>query len=138
MSEKRIVANYPETIDGVIVSKTYDEAIERLKNGEETCIWEYGNNMFPFIMSKEYCRLTPIRSLEEVRENDVVLCDVKGRLMIRLVQKIYRTDNRGIWFLITTTTGNTCGITNAVYGVGHGINVFQGTDWHQSAKKTIK
>lgn len=138
MSEKRVVVNYPDTIDDVKVSKTYDEAISLLKNGEETCIWEYGNNMFPFLLSKEYCRLKPIESLEDVKENDVVLCECTGGIMVRLVQKIYRTENRGIWFLITTTSGNKCGITNLIYGVGSGTNVFQGTDWHQSAKKSIK
>lgn len=124
METVQIVKGSPKEINGVKVSETYADAIDLLKSGKQTYKWEYGDSMFPILCSKEYCRIEPVKSLEEIHENDAVLCVVDHFAMIHMVQKVFDTENKGRWFLITTTTGRPFGITNIVYGKCYSTNIF--------------
>ena len=120
----KIVKGSPKTIDGIKVSDTYSEAIELLKAGEQTYKWEYGDSMFPILCSKEYCRIEPVESLDEIHENDAVLCVVNNYAMIHMVQKVFDVKNRGKWFLISTTQGMPFGFTDKIYGKCYSTDIF--------------
>lgn len=120
----QFVKGSPSEIGGVKVSNTYEEAISLLKEGKQTYKWEYGDSMFPILCSKEYCLIEPVTSLDDIHENDAVLCVVNGFTMIHMVSKVFDVKNRGKWFLISTTQGTTFGFTNMIYGKCYSTDIF--------------
>ncbi len=63
----------------------YDAYKARLKNGENVKFREAGNSMVPKIYSRQECEYTPVTSPDQVEEDDIVWCKVKGNHYTHLV-----------------------------------------------------
>lgn len=86
-------------------------AIETLVSGEDAKVTPHGNSMRPKVESGATVTLTPCTA-EEAEEGDIVLCKVKGRVYLHLVQA-KQSDGR---VLIGNNRGGTNGWTRTVYG----------------------
>lgn len=87
-----------------------DNAIEKLEAGETVVIKPTGNSMSPIVKSGAKVTLSPVKA-EDIEKGDVVLCKVRGRQYLHLVEAI--TENR---YLIKNNRGHTNGWTGIIYG----------------------
>lgn len=87
-----------------------DRAIKLLVDGEQAVIKPHGESMKPKVESGATVTLEPITT-EQLEVGDVVLCRVKGRVMLHLVKA-----KQGQRVLIGNNHGHINGWTKAVYG----------------------
>lgn len=122
---KETYVKSPEEILGVKVVNNAIEAFESLMNGETVARFEYGDSMMPMLKSGEYCILTPISSLNEVKEGDAVFCKVNGYLMTHMVIQKSQASADTTYFLIGDTNFNLYGWTSEIYAIAKGTNVLE-------------
>ncbi len=113
----------PEKIEGINVVNNADEAVNHLKNGETVARFEYGDSMQPILKDGEYCILTPLKSLDEIKVGDAVFCKVNGFLMTHMVLAISNSNFEKPYFLISSTDLNVFGWTSDVYAIAKGTNI---------------
>lgn len=92
------------------MSSWADHYIEKLANGETVQFQPSGHSMEPIVKHRELCTVEPVE-LEDVREGDVVLCKVAGRVYFHLVKAV--GDGR---IQIGNNKGHVNGWTRQVYG----------------------
>jgi len=85
--------------------------IEKLQAGETIISKEPGNSMTPILMSRQPVEITPC-TWEDVEEEDIVYCKVRGSCYTHLVKG--KNDKRGV--LIGNNHGHLNGWTKKVYG----------------------
>ena len=59
----------------------------RLQAGETVEFRGSGNSLHPRIKSGECCRYVPVRKHEDIKEKDIVFCQIKGRYWGHMVKK---------------------------------------------------
>ena len=59
----------------------------RLQAGETVEFRGSGNSLHPRIKSGECCRYVPVREHEDIKEKDIVFCQIKGRYWGHMVKK---------------------------------------------------
>ena len=87
-----------------------DRAIKLLADGKQAMIKPHGESMKPKVESGATVTLEPITT-EQLKVGDIVLCRVKGRVMLHLVKA-----KQGQRVLIGNNHGHINGWTKAVYG----------------------
>lgn len=91
--------------------------IERLRKGETVSFRPRGRSMSGKVESGQLCTVEPVAA-PELRVGDIVLCKVRGREYLHLVEAI-----RGGQFLIGNNRGGTNGWISAGAVFGRCINV---------------
>lgn len=86
--------------------------LKKLKNGETFITSEKGNSMSPLIKSGQQHELTPIKSIDEIKINDIVYCKVKGKFYTHLVKS--KNEVKGL--LIGNNHNKINGWTKQVFG----------------------
>lgn len=121
---RQFVDNPPE-INGIRVVQDGIEIYKALITGETVYHWEFGNSMFPILMSGEYCKIRPIMDPHEVNVGDAVFCSFQGKYFMvhRCVDKFERDGI--VWFKIATTGDAVYGWTHEVFGIAESTNIFQ-------------
>ena len=135
MAKIRIV-NEPKEIDGLRVIEDGEEMKQALLNGETIMHWEAGNSMAPILMHLEYCKIRPIKSVEEVNIGDPVFCSFRGQyhMVHRCTDKYVRD---GVtYFQISSTSGTVYGWTQEVWGIAESTNVFQ--EWTKEMQEAVE
>ena len=112
--------HYPEEINGIPVVQDPREVVERLAAGETIARFEYGDSMYPVLVSGEYAKLTPVTSLDEVKVGDAVCCNVMNNFMTHRVISEHTTPE-GKCFQIGDTWGHIYGWTDIVYAIATNI-----------------
>lgn len=116
----------PSIIDGLRVVQDSEEIAEAMKNGETVLHWELGDSMAPIINNAEYCKITPINSVDEIKRGDAVFCKVHDYYMVHQVIEISDSGHDGKkWFKIGSTNNSIYGWTQEVLGKAQGTNIFQ-------------
>ena len=135
MAKEIRFVNRPHDVDGYRVVDDGEEIKQALLNGETVMHWEFGNSMFPFLKSGEYCLIHPINSPDEVNVGNPVFCTFKGAYhMVHRCTDKYERD--GItYYQISTTDGRVYGWTNEVWGVAESTNVFQ--EWTDELQRVF-
>lgn len=124
----------PKEIDNIKVIQDGQKIKEALLNGETVMHWEYGDSMYPILMSGEYVKLTPIT--EENCKNlkgKPVFCtfeyDAHGKkdeiAMVHLCTDVHVRNDGTIFCKIETTNGYLYGWTTNVYGIGESTDIFE-------------
>lgn len=128
------IVNRPEKINGIKVVDDYAEIYSELLKGNEVYHWEEGDSMAPILENMEYCKITPISSIDEVKLGDPVFCKIKAYggseyYMVHMVLLISNkaSDGEGKWFQIGNTSGDIYGWTQDIYGIARGTDIFQET-----------
>jgi len=121
----RKYVNNPPEIDGIRVVQDGLDIMKALVTGETVLHWEFGNSMFPILMSGEYCKIRPITNPNEVNIGDPVFCSFQGQYFMvhRCIDKVER--DGAMWFKIGTTGNTVYGWTDEVYGIAEPTNIFQ-------------
>lgn len=83
--------------------------IDKLLAGQEIQFRPVGNSMTPRIYSKQLVTISP--DISNIQINDVVLCKVKGNIMLHLVSAIQ--DDR---YQISNNHGHINGWTKQIFG----------------------
>ena len=97
----------------------YEQAIEKLNNGESVFNSEGGTSMLPTIKPYQKVRISPIPDKSLLKMNDIVLAKVNGRYMMHKIsaiqgKRIQISNNHGHvngW----TTRAKIYGIVDAIY-----------------------
>lgn len=123
---KRVV-NDPMTIDGLRVVQDDNEIAMAMKNGETVYHWELGHSMEPLIRNAEYCKITPIENVDDVKVGDAVFCKLEdGYYMVHMVLKISDSGHDGKkWFQIGSSWNSVYGWSQDILGIAKGTNIFQ-------------
>ena len=125
------VVDNPKQIEGIKVLDDYAEIAEELIKGNEVYHWEAGDSMDPILKNMEYCKITPIKSIDEVKLGDPVFCklmayDGSEYFMVHMVSLISDKGSDGNkWFQIGSTVGDIYGWTQDIYGIARGTGIFQ-------------
>ena len=121
----------PLEIDGIRVVQDYEEIANALSNGETIVHWELGNSLAPLINNAEFCEISPIASLDEIKRGDCVFCKIPNadgttHYMVHQVWEISDSGYDGSkWFKIGSTMASIFGWTKEVLGKAVGTNIFQ-------------
>lgn len=94
----------------------FNYAIETLEKGISATIFPRGNSMSPLLKDKEKVRLLPLDGCFGKivpRVGNIVLCKVKGRV---LLHKITAIDSNGR-YQISNNKGHINGWTKTIYGI---------------------
>jgi hypothetical protein len=125
MAKEMRFVNRPDTLDGLRVVDDGEDILQALQNGETVMHWEFGNSMFPYLKSGEYCKIRPIASIDEVNIGDAVFCTFRGAYhMVHQCTNKYERDGH-VYCQISTTSGTVYGWTDEVWGIAESTNVFQ-------------
>lgn len=120
MKLNRVEGN-PEEIGSIRVIQNYEEIYNALSNGESVMHWEFGDSMFPILLSGEYCLISPIDDQSQVNEGDAVFCRMgKEHFMVhRVIEKFTREFGGSpiTFYKIGTTSGYVYGWTHEVFGI---------------------
>lgn len=121
------IVREPEEIDGLRVVQDEKEIAKALKNGETVLHWELGDSMAPLINNAEYCKIMPIKNVDDVKRGDAVFCKMEdGYYMVHQVWEISDCGHDGKkWFKIGSTMSTIFGWTQNVLGIAKGTNIFQ-------------
>eukprot|EP00927_Polykrikos_kofoidii_P042655 TRINITY_DN36696_c0_g1_i1.p1 TRINITY_DN36696_c0_g1~~TRINITY_DN36696_c0_g1_i1.p1 ORF type:complete len:362 (-),score=52.85 TRINITY_DN36696_c0_g1_i1:105-1133(-) len=87
----------------------------RLQAGETVCFRGGGNSLHPRIKSGECCRYEPVFKHEDIKEKDVVFCQIKGRYWGHIVKKKDARQNEYTISNIHGWENGTCRLEN-IYG----------------------
>lgn len=127
----RRIVNEPSEIDGLRVVQESEDIANALSNGETVMHWELGNSMAPLINNAEYCKITPVKNIDDVKRGDAVFCRINegvydGYYMVHQVIEISDAGHDGKkWFKIGSTGNSVFGWTYEVLGIANGTNIFQ-------------
>jgi phage repressor protein C with HTH and peptisase S24 domain len=89
--------------------------VEQLQQGQTVKFRPKGNSMSPKINSGQLVEVSPLKDTI-IKEGDIVLCKVKGRLYLHLVKGVGVGE-----FLIGNNKGHINGWTRQIYGIVTGI-----------------
>ena len=64
----------------------YQNYVEKLKDGEVVSFRPSGNSMVSRIYSKQLVTISP--NIEDIKQNDVVFCKVKGNFYVHLISAL--------------------------------------------------
>ena len=85
----------PSEIKGIKVIQDIDEAKEAVLNNQTITRFEFGDSLEPFVHSGEYLILHPIKDINNLKVEDVVLCEVNGYLMTHMIVDIDVSNDKG-------------------------------------------
>lgn len=132
MKRNRIIVDNPKIIDGLKVIQDYGEIAEALENGETVMHWEAGTSLSPIINHLEYCKIVPIKNINDVKRGDCVFCKLTNKntdvphYMVHQVWEISDAAYDGeLWFKIGSSMSYIYGWTNEVLGLAYGTNIYQ-------------
>lgn len=86
---------------------------EQVSAGKEVVFRPRGNSMEPRIHNGQEVRVSPISSPDDLTVGDVVLCKVRGRIVLHLITAKDSTTGR---FQISNNKGLINGWTKEIYG----------------------
>ena len=127
---KNVIKGNVNEIQGIKVSTDDTEMTNELISGRSVYHWEYGVSLFPLIRSGEYCKISPIKDVNDIRTGDVVYCFIRSREgikipMVHMVTKISDASySKEKWFEIGDTRGFVFGWSNEILGKAVGTNIF--------------
>lgn len=103
-----------KTLNGIPIIQDELEAMKELLHGKTITRYEFGDSMFPILLSGEYAILTPISNLNEIKIGDAVFCDVMGYLM---THKVIDKENNNFLIGPTNPSNVAYGWTNKIYAI---------------------
>jgi hypothetical protein len=129
---KHQLVTAPFEINGVKVVNDIEKAVECLKNGEAIARYEFGDSMFPFLISGEYAIVKPVTDLNAIKQGDAVLCRLNGYLMTHMV---LMTAHTGVnkdepYFLIGNSLTQPYGWTDEIYGIAESTRIVEKNDFN--------
>lgn len=126
------IVNNPTEYDGYRVVQNNEEIAEALKNGETVLHWEGGDSLTPLINHLEFCRIEPLRSIDDVKRGDCVFCrmtDPTTQIKYYMVHQVWEISDSGHdrkkWFKIGSTMSTIFGWTQEVLGIAYGTDIYQ-------------
>ena len=99
--------------------KRYDAFKGTLQEGKNVAFRSSGNSLLPKIKSNECCEYQPVRSHDELKEGDIVFCQIKVRYWQHKVKhKTYVGGKQVYTYTISNAAGHVNGITTLekIYG----------------------
>lgn len=140
------VVNQPKEIDGIKVVQDYQEIAEALEHGERVMHWEAGTSLSPLINHLEYCKIVPIKNINDVKRGDCVFCKLtdpttdESHYMVHQVWEISDAAYDGkLWFKIGSTMSTIFGWTNEVLGLAYGTDIYQDLNaWEKMCNEMLK
>lgn len=88
----------------------FQREIDALIQGSVVSFRPVGNSMTPRIKSKQLVTVSP--DINNIQVNDIVMCKVRGNIMVHLVSAI-----QGDRYQISNNHGHVNGWTTKIYGV---------------------
>ena len=88
----------------------FQREIDALLQGSAVSFRPVGNSMTPRIKSKQLVTVSP--DITNIQVNDIVLCKVRGNILVHLVSAI-----QGDRYQISNNHGHVNGWTTKIYGV---------------------
>lgn len=138
--ELQIVQGEVETVNNIKVVQDNEEIKTALLNGEEVMHWEFGDSMFPMLLSGEYCHIKPLTEERQPKIGDALFCGFKSGpreyLMVHRCTDIIERNNQK-YYLISTTEGTMYGWTPLVYGIAYSTNVLNSAAFAFGERKEV-
>jgi phage repressor protein C with HTH and peptisase S24 domain len=91
--------------------------IEELQEGKTVKFTPFGNSMEPLIHSGQLVTVAPV-NLIELKQNDIVLCSVRGTHYLHIVKHIEVINNK-LYYVIGNNKGNVNGVVTGddIFGI---------------------
>ena len=99
--------------------KRYDAFKGTLQEGKNVAFRSSGNSLLPKIRSNECCEYQPVRSHDELKEGDIVFCQIKARYWQHKVKKKNFVGGQQVYtYTISNAAGHVNGTTTLekIYG----------------------
>ena len=99
--------------------KRYDAFKGTLQEGKNVAFRSSGNSLLPKIRSNECCEYQPVRSHDELKEGDIVFCQIKARYWQHQVKKKNFVGGQQVYtYTISNAAGHVNGTTTLekIYG----------------------
>ena len=105
--------NERNDVNGIRVVQDIEEAKKALKEGLTIARFEFGDSLVPFVYNGEYLKVVPLKEEDEIKYEDIVLCEVNGYLMTHMV--LFQSGDK---YMISSSNGVMFGYTdrNHIYG----------------------
>lgn len=125
------IVNNPIEIDGHRVVQMGEEIAKAMENGETVYHWELGDSMDPIIRNAEFCMISPVTNIDDIKVGDAVFCKISNGYggdyyMVHQVVCISNSGHDGKkWFKIGSTGDHIFGWTQDILGIAVGTDIFQ-------------
>ena len=133
---ENVLNEMPTKVKGIKVVQNIRDVIESLFKGEKVCRFEYGNSLYPIIKSGEFCLLSPIASIDEIKIGDIVFCKIENgeypTYMTHMVVGMSSSAHDGNkWFQIGSSMGEIYGWTRTIFAKAQGMGTRMMEDIHR-------